>query len=398
MKVLYIMPWFCRPSAMNKHCKIFLSATKSLGIEQIVTGIRGVDSFEGEHSFIPYDDKSNKYVAAAVRRVFPDIVNQPDVYNWGTRKNAVKAIEKALDMNEVDIIHSVSFPCSSHLMGYDLAKKYGKPWIAQFYDPWSDNPYRKFKTAKYRQKDLEMEGFVAEHADAIIHTNDVIKDIWAKRYGTEVEKKMIVMPMSYEQSLYERAKDIKTKEPGEKKIISYIGKLFFDRNLQDVVGALKVVRDCGISLEEQLAIRIIGEIHQDDINRIKEAGLEKVFYIIGYLPQSELERYYLESDAFLVIDSPQAQNVFFPSKLLDYFIYKRMIIGITPLKGVTHDLLADSNNVVFENGDIDGLAGFFKKCLSDKKTLWGYDENYYERFSPDSLQGTYKTVLKKLIG
>lgn len=396
MKILFIMPWFCRPSAMNKHCKIFLSATKKLGIEQIVTGIRGEDSFDGVHWFIPYSDKSNKYVAAAVRRVFPDIVNQPDIYNWGTRKNAVKTIGCSLNMNEVDIIHSVSFPCSSHLMGYDLAHKYNKPWIAQFYDPWSDNPYRKFKTEKYRQKDLEMERFVAENANAIIHTNNVIREIWAKRYGEKVEQKMTVMPMSFEQALYERAKEIKTKESGEKKIISYIGKLFFDRNLKDVVEALKVLRERGVAFEKKLLFRIIGEIHQDDINRINEAGFDEVFEIVGYLPQSKLEKYYLDSDAFLVLDSPQAQNVFFPSKLLDYFIYKRLIIGITPSKGVTHDLLLDSNNVVFENGDINGLAEFLKQFISDKTTLVGFDENYYEKFSPEALQGTYKNVLKTI--
>ena len=390
------MPWFCRPSAMNKHCKIFLSATKGLEIEQIVAGIQGTDTFDGEHRFIPYSDKSNKYVAAAMRRVFPDVVNQPDVYNWGTRKAAVKSIETAIDMNEVDIIHSVSFPCSSHLMGYDLAKKYGKPWIAQFYDPWSDNPYRKFKTAKYRQKDADMERFVAEHADAIIHTNNVIKDVWSERYGTEVEKKMTVMPMSYELSLYERAKNLKTKEPDEKKIISYIGKLFFDRNLKDVVEALKVLREKGVAFEKKLQFRIIGEIHQDDINRINEAGLDDVFEIVGYLPQSELEKYYLESDAFLVLDSPQAQNVFFPSKLLDYFIYKRLIIGITPIKGVTHDLLVDSNNVVFENGDVGGLAEFLGKFVSDNVSFSKFGGNYYEKFSPEALRATYDVVLTQI--
>ena len=315
MKVLYIMPWFCRPSAMNKHCKIFLSATKELGIEQIVAGIQGVDTFEGEHRFIPYADKSNKYVAAAVRRVFPDIVNQPDVYNWGTRKAAVKTIESSIDMNEVDIIHSVSFPCSSHLMGYDLAQKYNKMWIAQFYDPWSDNPYRKFKTEKYRMKDLQMEKFVAEHANAIIHTNDFIKEAWSQRYGSEVEKKMTVMPMSYENDLYNHATEIHPKKRQGKFILSYIGKLFFDRNLKDIVEALKIVRSQKANLEDKLKIRIIGEIHQEDITRIKEAGLGDVFEIIGYLPQNQLEKYYLNSDAFLIIDSPQAQNVFFPSKL-----------------------------------------------------------------------------------
>ena len=46
MKVLYIMPWFTRPSAMSKHCKIFLSNAISLGINPIVVSLNGKDDFK----------------------------------------------------------------------------------------------------------------------------------------------------------------------------------------------------------------------------------------------------------------------------------------------------------------------------------------------------------------
>ena len=47
MKVLYIMPWFTRPSsAVSKHCKIFLSNAISLGINPIVVSLNGKDDFK----------------------------------------------------------------------------------------------------------------------------------------------------------------------------------------------------------------------------------------------------------------------------------------------------------------------------------------------------------------
>lgn len=395
MKVLYIMPWFRRPSAMSKHCGIFVDNVKETGLEPIIVSLKGSAHSVG-YNIIDIRDKSNKHIAAVMRRIFPDIVNQPDVYNWGTRKAAVKTIEESIDMNSIDVIHSVSFPCSSHLIGYDLAGKNHKPWIAQFYDPWSDNPYRKFKTEKYRKKDLQMEKLVAEHANAIIHTNEVIKDVWSERYGSKVEKKMTVMPMSYESELYQKAEVFQPKKRQGKFVISYIGKLFFDRNLKDVVEAMTVVRSKGIDIEDKLTIRIIGEIHQEDINRIKEAGMDRVFEIIGYLPQNQLEKYYLESDAFLVIDSPQVQNVFFPSKLLDYFIYKRLIIGITPEKGVTHDLLKDSGNPVFNNSDISGIAECLRIICDNRATLATFDDNYYTHFSPEKMMNVYEKVLASI--
>ena len=395
MRILYIMPWFMRPSAMSKHCGIFIDNAIKMGIEPLVVTLKGT-AYANKYNTVGITNRSNKYVAAAMRRIFPDVVNQPDVYNWGTRRSAVKEIIAKVDMSTIDVIHSVSFPCTSHLIASDLAKQFNKPWIAQFYDPWSDNPYRKFKTEKYRKKDLEIEGFVARNADAIIHTNDYIRQVWDKRYGDEVGKKMFVLPMSYEDVLYEKAEKITTKEPGDRIVISYIGKLFFDRNLKDTVDALTLLKKKGVDVASQFIFRIIGEISQTDINRISDAGLKDAFEIVGYLPQTELEKYYLESDAFLVLDSPQAENVFFPSKLLDYFIYKRLIIGITPKKGVTHDLLTDSKNVVFENGDVDGLADYLQRLTVDKSLLKGFDEEFYLRFSPEELRESYEQVIKTL--
>lgn len=389
------MPWFRRPSAMSKHCGIFIDNAIEMGIEPIIASFKGSAHSDG-YNVIDITDKSNKYVAAAMRRIFPDVVNLPDVYNWGTRKSAVKEIISKVNMSAIDVIHSVSFPCTSHLIASDLAKHFSKPWMAQFYDPWSDNPYRKFKTNIYRKRDLELEGFVAINADTIIHTNDYIKQEWEKRYGDEVAKKMYVLPMSYEDDLYAKAEKITSKEPDKKIIISYIGKLFFDRNLKDTVEALTLLKKKGIDVATQFKFRIIGEIRQTDINRINDAGLKDAFEIAGYLPQSELERYYIESDAFLVLDSPQVENVFFPSKLLDYFIYKRMIIGITPRKGVTYDLLVGSKNVVFENGDVEGLADYLQKLILDKSLLKGFDGEFYKFFSPEALRSKYQMVMERL--
>jgi glycosyltransferase involved in cell wall biosynthesis len=396
MKILYIMPWFCRPSAMNKHCKIFLSNVSDYVKEPIVVGIEGKDSFEGNHIFIPFKNKLNKYITAVINRVFPDIINQPDAYNFATKSCAVKKIIKSVDLNQIDCIHSVSFPCTSHLIAYEIQKITNKPWIAQFYDPWSDNPYRFFRTKKYRIKDLALEGIIAQNATAIIQTNDVIKNIWNQRYGDKISKKMHVLPISYSKHLYNRASEIPPRTEKNPIIISYIGKLFFDRNLNDMINAIKLLKDRGNNIENKILIRVIGEIQKSNIKNIRRNGLSTFFDIVGNLQEDELEKYYLDSDAFLVIDSPQQKNVFFPSKLLDYFIYQRLIIGITPKVGITHDLLTQSNNIVFENGNVSSIANFLLKIINNHSILNYFDHKFYQRFSPDKLSSAYNKILTSI--
>lgn len=393
------MPWFCRPSAMSKHCMIFLENANVIGIEPVVACIDGKDPYEGSHIFVPFKDYSNKYFAAAIRRIFPDIINQPDIYNFGTRQIASKKLLNSIDFSDIKAIHSVSYPCSSHLLAADIAKATGLPWIAQFYDPWTDNPYRSIKYGWFKKRDYLMEKIVADNAKAIIHTNDIIRNIWIERYGEKIAHKSWILPLSYSKQQIEKINAINRKKENDNKqiVISYIGKLFHDRNLKDIIDALNLIKHESNDYLSDIKIRIIGEISNQDIYNIKKNGMDHVFEIIGYLPQDKLDKYYYDSDAFLVIDSPQSQNVFFPSKLLDYFIWKRMIIGVTPNVGITNRLLQESRNMLFENGDIEGIASFFKKIILDRQALNGFDEEYYLNFAPEILCSKYQSIINKII-
>ena len=88
---------------MSKHCKIFLSNAISLGINPIVVSLNGKDDFKENHDYLPIKDYSNKYVAALFRRLFPDIVNVPDVYNYGTVQMGVKTILKKINFEEIEV-------------------------------------------------------------------------------------------------------------------------------------------------------------------------------------------------------------------------------------------------------------------------------------------------------
>lgn len=238
-----------------------------------------------------------------------------------------------------------------------------------------------------------MERLIAENASAIIHTNDVIKEIWRERYGERVAQKMFVQPMSYENEVYSNVESISKRTDKPKVTISYIGKLFFDRNLDDIINAIKILRDKGVDVQNKISLKVIGEATSHDIANIKNSGLEKVVEVVGYLPQNQLKQYYIDSDVFLVIDSPQSKNVFFPSKLLDYFLYKRLIIGITPEVGVTSELIKKSSNIKFENGQCVALADYLLKLINDHSLLDSFDKDFYENFSPMSLQKTYKSII-----
>jgi glycosyltransferase involved in cell wall biosynthesis len=92
------------------------------------------------------------------------------------------------------------------------------------------------------KKDMKLESMVARNANAIIHTNHVINKKWADRYGEDVSGKSFVLPLVYSRERFQEGRDIPSVRKKDKVIISYIGKLFWDRNLRDVIKEISLIK------------------------------------------------------------------------------------------------------------------------------------------------------------
>lgn len=316
----------------------------------------------------------------------------PDGNRFTVKPFLQKLCRKYIRSHNVDAIHTVSFPCSSHLIGYELKKEFGVPWIAHFYDPWVDNPLRNIPNSK-RKLDSEMESLVAHNADVIIHSNSVIRDCWEERYGEIVNDKIHIIPFGYS---LEQVNEFKTFNgilpQSDKVIMSYIGTCAGDRNFQSLIKAVDLLCSRYPKCQNKLEIRLLGNILDCDKDLIESRNVGSIINYVGRKTQNELLKYYQESDVFIVIDSPQKRNVFFPSKLVDYFYYQRPILGISPKLGVTNEFLTASRNFCFENNDIEGIANYLHMMISDFSVLLSFDKNYYQNFLPDSINNKYKQI------
>ena len=395
--ILFISPAFANGGVVCKYDKRYIDSWNSLADFTIAT--KRVDNKDS----LPYDIiESGDFFSHAIQiiqgRYFhgrePII---PDGNRLTIMPFLIRTCRKYLKTHKVDAIHTVSFPCSSHLIGYELKKEFGLPWIAHFYDPWVDNPLRNIPNSK-RVEDAQMESWVAEHADAIIHSNHIIRNCWIERYGGTVKDKIHIIPFGYSDEQVTAFKPFKGTLPQSNKVVlSYIGTCAGDRNFQSLIKAVEMLYNDNPSCKEKLEIRLLGNLLDCDRQIIDEKKLWNIFTYVGRKPQSELPKYYQESDVFLVIDSPQNRNVFFPSKLVDYFYYQKPILGISPTIGVTHDFLVESGNSCYENNDIEGIANYLKQAILDFSALLGYDKGYYRHFLPTTIADTYRKILLKIL-
>lgn len=342
------------------------------------------------------ENKIYKYFAALVRRIIiPDVMNLPDHvwHSWG--KNALKIVFKKIKCENFDYIHSISFPCASHHVALKIKQKTDLPWIAQFYDPWYDNPYRIFKTRYFKKKDLEMERAIVENADVIIHNNFAIVELWKERYGKEVENKIFVLPLTLRLQTPQMNK--RKYSNNEIFTISHIGNFMLNRTSEVFIKAIYTLLNEHRELKDKLKINYIGLVTRREKTLINELELDNLFNLIGTIPEEKCNVYYQESDLFLAIDGVNYVNLFFPSKILKYFLYQKPILGITPENSVLSYELKNSGHFSLRNDDINGIANYLFNAITDYDSLMNFDKNYWKHFSTESIMATYVNIVKSLL-
>lgn len=320
----------------------------------------------------------------------------PDLFRISINPFLYRKCKDYIQNNKVDYIHTICFPCSSNLIGYKLKKKFNIPWIAQFYDPWIGNPFRNIPP-KLKLLDESLEQLVANNADIIIHSNNIIKRQWITRYGDHLKNKIYTIPFCYSTEQISRNLKSNNIKQTEKRIISYIGTCAGDRNLQSVIKAVHIFTNYEPELRNKLEIRILGNLLPIDQHLIENYKIKDIIKFVGRIPSDQLDKYYLESDIFLVIDSPNIENIFFPSKLLDYFLYSKPILGISPKIGITNELLTKSNNTCIENHDVISIYKYFKQAIIDWQSLQNFDKDFYKNFSPECIAKQFNSIINNLL-
>lgn len=325
---------------------------------------------------------------------FPDLANMPDMFwhFWG--KGVLRNIDRVLKENQFDYIHTVSCPMGVSLVGLELKRRTGLPWIAQFHDPFIGNRSEPFRFQYFKRHFENMEYEIAQNADYIIHTNSVIADTWKERYGSMVKEKMKALPLSFNtMNLPERIE----KKPGDKIIISHIGEIYDSRSLKDIVDALSELMEDNPSLMNKIQIQLVGRVKQSEKDYVYSKKLEDIFVFVGLLPPNELASYYQNADVFLALDINTAQSPSYPSKLMMYYYYQKPILGITTLGSVMERDFNKSGHRFYYYGDKNGIKEFFHNILFTGFIKSNYDKRYWEQFTVGNAIKLYKPIVDKII-
>lgn len=331
------------------------------------------------------------------RYICSDLDNIPDRYYFSWAKlSALSKAEKEVRTGQYDYIHSVIQPGCTHLVALEAKKKSGLPWIASFYEPWFNNPFRVIHSKYLLEKDRKLEKIIADNADAIIHTNDIIYNEWVQRYGDSIKQKMFVLPLVFNESksLYD---EVNKKKDNNKFIISHIGNFYLTRNSIDFLKSVRLMLDEHPYLLQKIELNFVGVVTDNDKKKISELGLSNITNLTGPLNENECQFYFENSDLFLAIDDKNSCKSFFPSKIMKYFYYGKPILGLTPRGSVLQTELQKSNNKSFANEDYQGIASYLYRLIIKDDSIAMNDTEYWKTFTMERVSSQYLRIVNKVL-
>lgn len=323
----------------------------------------------------------------------PDVCHIPDQRRFSWEPFVVNTIKKGA--YHFDYIHSISCPESSHLSALKIKRLTGKPWVAQFNDPWIGNEAKRFKTNYFSKVDANLERKVAENADLIIHSNRIMVEDWLERYGDLVRDKMVIFPFSFNIAQLPNVDEHHIR--GEKLKLSHIGHMYGARSATPILKALYKLKADSPDIYNQIELDFIGSLPDADKAFVEENKLSDCVHFLGKMPPESLAEYYLESDVFLVIDMNVPRSPSYPSKLLMYHYYRRPILSIAPSDSIIEDDMQKSKHHCYTYDDIDGIVAYLKRAVADYPSLQSFDHNHWHQFTVENVANLYLNELNKLL-
>lgn len=313
----------------------------------------------------------------------------PDARVWWV-KPSVKRLEQYLKEHPVDVIVTTGSPHSLHLIGRELKRRTGIPWLADFRDPWTNvDYYGQLKLTKWAdRKQRELERAVLTEADQVL----TVSWHWAEELKALGAKHVEVITNGYD------PEDLPTPaEPvDERWSLVHVGSITATRDVPELWQALaERVRD-DAEFRERFVLRFVGGVDHSVLRSVEAAGLMTHVERIGQVSHAEALRQMQRARVLLlpVNDTPNAMG-FLPAKVFEYLGVQRPILCVAPMDADIRKVLGEGHFVV-ERGDTMSMRevvhGLFKHNIKslepalqfERRQLTGHLADLLDRMGPSA--------------
>jgi glycosyltransferase involved in cell wall biosynthesis len=294
----------------------------------------------------------------------------------------------------INLIFTSSPPPSLHLVGYFLKLLTGKPWVADFRDPWIGYRFEIYPTWLHLFLKNQLVRLLVRNADRIISANPFITKRMTEQYS--VPKKIETINQGYDERDFETG----VSQKSEVFTIGYLGTFSPDCDPEPFFWALRNLIDQKLIPKGKIKFIHVGLSLRIDLDRLIERyDLKEVVERKGYLPHRAALKQMESVSIFLLATSDNP--LIFPAKVFEYLPFRKPILSIVPQESEVGKLISKMKlGRVISPEDENGIAEALLHYLSnfEKKTLTlSQNEQEISRFERKYLTSKLASLFEEMI-
>ncbi len=331
---------------------------------------------------------------------FKDITRSliiPDV-KVGWYPFAIRKGKQIFNENNIDVIYSTSPDPIAHLIAMSLAKKYRRPWVADFRDPWTKIFLVK-RPFPFKQWDESMERSVLGEAEKIIITWPAIQNSFVPQYRDHCQKTILIHNGFDEQ-------DFQNIIPKtfQKFTIIHTGTFYEKRNPKALFRAIDSLLSKKPILRNDIQVILIGRENligrkktSSIKNLIEENNLNDIVLTVPYLPHRECLSYLLGADMLFL---NTIQN-YVPGKTFEYLRSRKPILALVSNDTTLAEIVNSTKSGVVidptKTEEIkDAILGMYEKYKKGMLKLDREDDSVIYQYERKKLTGKLAEIFNEI--
>jgi hypothetical protein len=295
----------------------------------------------------------------AASMLYTNALNWPDS-RVGWLPYAWCAGQQLLRSGRPDLVYASSPPPTCLLLGKLLAARCGVPWIAEFRDRWSDDPY--YARPPWRQAmESRAERQIVGSAQAIV----TVSEPWVKRYAETYDKPALVVLNGFDPDEYAGGESAGAVGSPFLEIV-YTGGIYPGR--RDPTPLFQALASSP-ALRAEVRVHFYGTSVEHVEAAASRSGVSGWVLVHPHVPRKEALAIQQRADALLLMqwNDPREQGNL-PGKLFEYLGARRPILGLGLEDGVPANIIRERAAGCFTN-DPAQIAAQLETWLTTKRRL-----------------------------
>jgi glycosyltransferase involved in cell wall biosynthesis len=299
------------------------------------------------------------------RRIEPWFLLPDDQRGWVPF--ARRAALRLLRRERHDAVVTTAGPYSAHLVGLGLERATGIPWIADFRDEWTANPYlgERYPTAWHRRWNRAREREVLRGADRVTCVSRPWLDGLREAAPGEPAEKFAVLPNGFDGEHFPEA-------PGPRPDlfrIVYTGAFYGHRSPRHFLDAVHRLLHGGRVPSSDLEVVLMGHAGAGAARPEASDLVRPVLRVAGHRPYREALDQLQRAAVLLLVVPREGGPGNHTGKLFPYLAAGRPILALAPEPNVAADLVRESRaGVVVPPDDAAAIAGALERLYGDWKS------------------------------